>query len=336
MARQGQIRSCLKSYCDTLLFFYLALLSTRQPGNLLEVGIGGSSFALAEVSTMSNRALHLVDTDRDGLHQVTGCSLFDKHLVKTWCMSSQDLGSKIDDICDLIYCHVDGSKNYHTAKSDLEFCLEHLAPGGLICQDDYGNNKWPTINAVVQELVQQHRAKIVLVGDSSVWITRPDFYSHWMQLIKTDAEMMLLAHFVGMCSAKAVLSVPEDYYFLNAMTTDHVYFDDKDTVMYFDRLLDQYHDGYLTMPYHDQSAPGYFATEIGQRPPYMLCDQTLWDNLRGQDWPTLAPRSRQHIDDLADTIKHEITQQHQIDLYAIDPFHAVFNRKLTKHQGDTA
>lgn len=329
LAQQGQIKPCLKSYCDTLLFFYLAYLASANKGGILEIGMGGSSFVLGEVSRLAQRRLHLVDIDCDGLQQITDSALFDQDLVTAWCMSSDDLPNQASEIGELIYCHVDGSKNYVTAKSDLEFCLEHLAPMGLVCQDDYGNNKWPSITILVHDLVQRGLASIVLIGDSSIWITKPEFHHDWLRLMDQDSEMRLLGHFVGLCSAKTVLCADKDYYFLNAMTTDHVYYDDQASKSYFDQLLELGRADYLRMPYRDQSSPGYFATKVDQLPPYILCQQHTWDHLRGDDWPPLAPQSRQQIDELPGSIKQEITQHHRIDLYAIDPFHSVFHHKKT-------
>lgn len=329
LVAQSIIPPCLKSYSDTLLFFYLGYMASSHPGSFLEIGVGGSSYPLIEISKLTQKRLHLVDTDNHSLERITDCSMLDSNLVTAWCMPSDKLCSK--NIDDLVYCHIDGSKNQVVAKSDLEFCLKHLAPMGLICQDDYGNNKWPTVTALIHDMIQQKLAQIVLIGDSSIWITRPEFHHGWMQCIKQDAEMTLLAHFVNMCSARDILETNEDYYFLNAMTTEHVYFDNRECLDYFDRLLSNHQGNYLDMPYPDQSDPGYFMAMAHQSPPYTLSQQQVWDNLKGLNWPPLAPQSRQHIDNLPENIKHEIAQHHKIDLYSIDPFHAVFDHKKTKH-----
>jgi hypothetical protein len=95
----------------------------------------------------------------------------------------------------LCYCHLDGSKDYKIALNDLQFSTDNLSVNGLICQDDYGNNKWPTVTDAVQDMISAGKLVMLVVGDSSAWLTRPEYYDHWMDQFATTRNLKSWRHF---------------------------------------------------------------------------------------------------------------------------------------------
>lgn len=266
LAHEEKIFTPLKSFSDSLLFYFIGSLSLENQGELLEIGCGGSTYVMYELSSKFNRPLTICDL-RD--------TFINAHLPY---YRNANVSPIIDysntlsqhDISELVYAHVDGDKNYNTTLEDLEYCVAHLATNGIICQDDYGNNKWPSITQAVMKLVTEEKLKIVLVGDSSVWLTIPEYYDYWMNLLSSDREFNILASYVGLQEAEKILGCDPNYYFINTLNyapawVAQVYekyelIKKSCTADELELLenIHQYKDSekYLKMPYYGQSSPG--------------------------------------------------------------------------------
>lgn len=324
------ISPSLKTYSDTLLFYYIGYLAAKHnQGHLLEIGIGGSTYVLYELSQNLNRMVHLVDISQNFLDAVNYNDFYADISVNPLVIPSEKLYNISDQIGNVCYCHIDGSKDYNITKSDLRFCIEQLDQYGIICQDDYGNNKWPSVTDAVKDLVYEGKASVLIVGDSSVWLTKPAAHHYWMQALQSDYEMSILAHFVNLSSAKSHLNVLQDYYFMNSATVECILFQDSLVIDYFNRLCHLDHENYLKMPYSRQSSPGYYAVSNKQDIPYRICLDEVWRSLRGADWPKNTPKTKHDIDKLPAWIIHELTHVHQINLYEIDTLSPIFKKKIS-------
>lgn len=312
LVKQNLIIPALKSFSDTLLFYYIGHLAlTHSKGSLIEIGVGGSTYAMLELSQTNQRPCAMIDMDQQRLQQYTAVEFFADATTQKHAISSLKLYNTA--ITDLAYCHLDGSKDYRIAVNDLEYCAQHLAQNGIICQDDYGNNKWPTITDAVQHMIQTNQLIMLIAGDSSAWLTRPEFRDHWMQLFANDAEFQGLAPFVNLQSSAGLHREPEYFYMQAPPPGSHLPQATQDMLDYYNDLLSLQHQDYLSMPYREQSMPGIqFRTQNR----YVL--QQHWDQLRGNSWPQSAPGTRQQINELPQWIKHELTTMHNIvDLYAV-------------------
>jgi Methyltransferase domain len=298
----------LKSYSDTLLYYYLGQLTINATGcNVSEIGVGGSTIPIAELAKRNNKMFYAVDNDQEKLNQY--CTQYTTQV----CKPSEQLTP--GELGTLGYIHLDGSKNYSIAKQDLEFAVSSLHPMGLICQDDYGNNRVPTIGNLIHDTIKLHDLKMLLVGDSSVWLVKKTAYDTWVEILDKDTEFKLLSKFINI-NHSTILDDPQSYLFMNSRTHDfdiHIGLKpiaDTTTLNYFNYLWQQNSDRYLQMPYT-------FSSQVGSR--YILSNDikkdfhkpmtrvvNLWDSIRGEDWPKKPPTSMEEIAKLPDSIKNEL------------------------------
>lgn len=266
LATKNKSFTPLKSFSDSLLFYFVGSMCLSNDGDILEIGCGGSTYVLYELATKYNRLFTLCDLRE---------SYADMHFPY---YSECNVNAIIDysstltnhEIKPIVYTHVDGDKNYNTTSNDLQFCIDNLAPYGIICQDDYGNNKWPSITQAVANFVQQGKLKIIIVGDSSVWLTKPEYYDYWMDTLANDREFNILMAYLGMQESKKILECDPNYLFINTLNYAPMWRDQiVDNYQYIKglcssdelRLLRDIHAykdkaQFLKMPYPGQSEPG--------------------------------------------------------------------------------
>ena len=272
LASTDKVYTPLKSFSDTLLFYYLGSLALTNDGDLLEIGCGGSTCPLYELSEKSGRLLTICDLNE--LFKNTHLTHYKNANVNPIIDNSKNLINY--EIGPFVYSHVDGDKDFKVTKQDLEYCIDNIAVNGIICQDDYGNNKWPTITHVVDQLVHENKLKFVIIGDSSAWLTTPEYYDYWMNLLSTDREFQVLSWYVGLQQSAETLSCTENYYFINCINigfitgynVDKLYWREKHEIKSScsDAELEALYDihkylfssRYLQMPYRMQSIPGYW------------------------------------------------------------------------------
>ena len=266
LAAQEKIFQALKTFNDTILFYYLGTLALRNKGNIFEVGCGGSTNALYELSDVYGRRLILCDLKEVYLKQ--HLEFYPEIDIKVLLKSSLELTRA--DVGAIVYSHIDGSKHYDLCKPDLDFAIDNIADYGLICQDDYGNNKWPTITNAVNEKVNEGRLKFVLIGDSSAWLTTPEFYDYWMNVLSSDREFNILSTYIGINESSKFLGYHTNYYYINSMKPHQEQyliegktFSQKDIDYLLEletiRLNSKF---YLKMPYSGQSTPGQWISKL--------------------------------------------------------------------------
>jgi len=263
LASADKIFTPLKSFSDSILFYYLGHLALKNDGDLLEIGCGGSTFVLYELSENENRQFHFCDLKQS--FENTHIPYYRNANVNPIIDDSRNIGNY--EIGPFAYSHVDGTKDYKIAKQDLEYSIKNIAVNGLICQDDYGNNKWPTITRCVTELVHEGKLKFVLIGDSSAWLTTPEYYDYWMNLLQNDREFLVLSLYLGVRNSSVNLNSEENYYFINSLNFDNPHwsrlnsniqqiFTEKELTSL--HKIDKYKfaERFLKMPYVMQSVPG--------------------------------------------------------------------------------
>jgi hypothetical protein len=314
LVKNKTIPPSLKSYSDTLLFYYVGYLAAiNNDGDFFEIGAGGSTFPLLELSHVCNRLVNLVDLRKDPLLEYANNSLVTNAKIKIYNINSQTLSNKVE-IKNLAYSHIDGSKNFTHTVHDLQYCLSVMSNNGIICQDDYGNNKWPTVTDAVQSLIHSGELKMIIVGDSSAWVTHPKYYDYWINLLNQNTEFTMLSKLLNVVSSDYLDKFPE-YFYMNAnqnkITNSNLSVDEID---YFNQLLDSNDNIYLQMPYFTQSSPG---VQLQKETRYIITK--LWSILRGNDWPINPPILKEDIDNLPQWIKDEIMNTHNQDLYRPDP-----------------
>jgi hypothetical protein len=323
LANQFKIDCALKSYSDTLLFYYLGYLASKNLGDISEIGVGGSTYALIELANQMNKTFFVFDNDIERVERIKTNSQWPEAKLTIMIEDSEKL-SGYTGIPKFAYGHLDGSKDFNVAMSDLEFYLDHLAVNGLICQDDYGNNKWPTITDAIKQLEYNNKIKIIMVGDSSVWITAPEYYEYWIEILHNDYEFSLLGALCNVVNSRVLNKLPEYFLMQAALCGSNMYLLDnytKEEQDYFNNLLELDLIQYLQMPYHSQSTAGT-ALGISYVYGYMLTNS--YNNYRGHDWPKKVPVTKQDIEALPDQIKDELR-----DIFAVDIFQPALVRNLT-------
>jgi len=314
LATQGKIESALKTFSDTILFYYLGhlALTNDSEGNISEIGVGGSTYPLIELAQLHNKTFYAIDKVQKGLDQCVNTSFWPKAKVEKICVNSKNLDRYHVNKTSFSYSHVDGDKNYNTTLTDIKFYLDNLSINGLICQDDYGNHKWPTVTDAVKELEFQQKIKIIFVGDSSVWFTKPEYYNYWFNLLEQDYEFALLKAVCNICSSLHLGKTPP-YFFMQRLFNFGQPDDYTETQLeYFNTLnvLFCSSNNYLKMPYLSQSTFADFLNTGKKTEEYLLLK--IWDHIKGDDWPQ-RPTTKEEIQQLPDWVKNELEQQHKID-----------------------
>ena len=306
LVSDNKIQPALKTYADSLLFYYIGYLSTlSSSGEFLEIGVGGSTYILTELSELCNRNFNVIDVQADRLSFFSDTSYFTNANNIQHPISSLELQSK--QINSLAYCHIDGNKNYEIARSDLEFCLSNLITNGIICQV-YGNNRWPMVTDVIQEFLHAGRLKILLIGDNSCWITLPEYYDYWLKIFFQDYEFNLLGKFLNITSTTK-------YFYMNSGESNFSKVNNSE-FDYFDLLLTYNLTSYLQSPYIEQNTPGFHFRRAKR---YKL--NSMWNIIQGDSWPE-APVTTEDIDNLPILVKDEIRNLHGIhDLYAQESYY---------------
>jgi hypothetical protein len=255
LVSKKDILPSLKTYADTLLFYYLGELSLKNSqGSLLEIGVGGSTYVLSELANSNNRDFYIIDFDPERLHYYTFEKVFFP-TVKTHklCIDSNEIRNS--NINNLSYIHLDGDKDYSSVMNDLTFAIENLVPMGIICQDDYGNNKWPTITIGV--LNSLDKLSILFIGDSSIWLVRKEDHQLWLSILKNDDEFNVLAKYLNISNSTKSLNHNTEYLFMNFFKNNYSNIDriSKEQYRYYKKIHNN-RKGYLQMPYKIQSEIG--------------------------------------------------------------------------------
>jgi hypothetical protein len=308
LAANNQIEPALKSYSDTVLFYYLGYLATSNTsGDIVELGVGGSTYPLTELAEINGKIFFIIDYHKDRLDHYSDLvpwpnAKLEKIIIDTTKLNSSHITNQLS------YCHIDASKNFKNTISDIEFCLNNLSTNGLICQDDYGNHKWPTITDAVKDLEFRGKIKLILVGDSSAWFTKPEYYEYWMSLLNKDYEYSLLKALCNISDSKHLDKTPA-YFYMNAHCNPCKKDNYSDSELnYFNNLIQLNTPHYLQMPYRDQSKFGKILLSY-----YCLTD--LYDSVKGSDWPKNAPTTKEEIEQLPDWVKLELENFFKIDIY---------------------
>lgn len=313
LVANDQLIPSLKTFSDTVLFYYLGRLACNHAvGNLFEIGAGGSTYPLLELSDDFQKKFILVDINKSVVESLLTQDILQHFAQANISIDHSDSSTLTAVDSELAYCHIDGSKNYHIALHDLELCTANLGKNGLICQDDYGNNKWSTVTDAVHAMIGQGQLQMLAVGDSSAWLTKPEYYNSWINALHADAEFNTLVPFLNLVDSSVQEKYPS-YFFMQSLLTKRPDSVTADVFNYYDQLLDFNSDKYLKMPYAEQSTPGYQF----RRKPNGFALETNWQELRGDSWPKYPPQTREEIDQLPEYIKNELVNLHHInDLYA--------------------
>ena len=314
LVADNAIEPALKTYCDTVLFYYLGCLATSNTsGDIIEIGVGGSTYPLIELAEINDKIFFVVDSNVTNANNYTNLKFWPKAKIEKYIIDSKHLNSS-HITNQLSYCHIDGDKNFENTISDIEFCLNNLSSNGLICQDDYGNHKWPTVTDAVKDLEFQGKIKLILVGDSSVWFTKPEYYEFWISMLDNDYEYSLLSTVCNISKSDKLGKTPS-YFWMNSL----VNFSRKDNYAqseldYFEELVQLDTSKYLQMPYRKQSKFGIFLSRDVNK--FYLTK--IYMEIKGPDWPDYTPGTRQEIEQLPEWIKTEIKTMFKIDPYQID------------------
>jgi hypothetical protein len=319
---KSSISPALKSFNDTLLFYYLGYLAIKNTqADILEIGIGGSTYPLRELSANLDCILYVNDIDPGRLDRYCN-SVNGINDTKTKKVLKSSTALTSSDVTPLGYVHIDGDKKYSITLNDLKFSYANLSPMGLICQDDYGNNKWPTVTNAVNAMVDRNEFEILFVGDSSAWLTRKDDHAAWISLLNQDFEFGLLKELLSIHSSSEVLAFTPTYFFMNSclysttMLSASVDTSKLDTkIPYYNKLIGYSKNLYLKMPYVEQSMTGRTIITSPDQINIVYNITTIWDKIKGPSWPNSAPITEDDIVNLPDWIKIEITDILNLDLF---------------------
>jgi Methyltransferase domain len=158
-----------------------------------EIGVWKGDFSRVLLDHVQPKELHLIDPwrffddpdhagsfyggavakgqgDMDAIYESV-VARFDREIncgvVRVHREMSVDAATAFDD-ASFDWVYVDGDHTYDAVKSDLELYRPKVKPGGLICGDDYGSDRWPGVARAVDENVKS-------AAVDTVWIEPPEF-----------------------------------------------------------------------------------------------------------------------------------------------------------------
>ena len=169
----------LKTYADSILFYEFG--RSAPQGKLFEIGVGGSTYLMLQLAEDLDVPFYLCDVDQSKIDE------YMKWQHHWHCAEIHILNEDSDEIElneKFVYLHLDGSHTYNKTINSINWSINHLKENGLICIDDYGNNKHPEVTRATHDLIQQNIVKMIMVGDSSCWVTTPEYYEHWLNVIE--------------------------------------------------------------------------------------------------------------------------------------------------------
>lgn len=242
----------LKTWSDTLLFYLLGMVASEVcDGDIMEIGVGGSTYPLCEIAMKQSKNMHLVDNEDlhridDFIHERWAGDHIKKYRINSTALSC----SSIPTTC---YVHIDGGKRYSVTMSDIKLSSKILGSMGLICQDDYSNSRWPEVTFAVHDALHQGCLRMLIVGDSSAWLCRSEDHSKWCQIIKTHHEISMLSGLVNLVHRTSEEN-PNGWFFMNGVIAKQHRVVAND---YHARIsLHGFSEKYLILPYPQQSRPG--------------------------------------------------------------------------------
>lgn len=238
----------LKTFTDTLFFYYLAHKASQlATGNYVEIGTGGSTHVLQDAAA-DHRAFTLIDKDPERVEQVL--SKWPEKRTATSVIIQSSKTVRPEQLGTHCFAHIDGDKAYGVTRADMALMLATLGEGGIICQDDYGNNKWPEVTRSVYEFVHSGELRLLMVGDSSAYLVRPKDHDRWWDALESCAEFSVLRWMVSVHEA------PGKYYYQNSGRPHATDVDINEWKGYIKRVAMfklRYGGSYLKMPYPEQS-----------------------------------------------------------------------------------
>ena len=238
----------LKTFTDTLFFYYLARRVTRVVGgDLIEIGVGGSTHVLQDVA-QDHGTFTLIDNDPGLTDQALGRWPEQRQATRVIMQDSETV--RPEQLGTHCFAHIDGNKRYEVTRADMELMLATMSEGGIICQDDYGNNKWPEVTRSVHEFVSSGKLRLLMVGDSSAYLVRPADHDKWRKALDSCAEFSVLRWMASVHEASG------GYYYQNSLDPHATDVDLNEWRGYIKRVTMfkiQHGAHYLKMPYPEQS-----------------------------------------------------------------------------------
>ena len=170
------------------------VLDAEIPGELVEIGCweGRSTVGLAVISASLGRALHAVDwwlgnVDEGNDHPSVMAarsrdvySIF-KHNVAPYPhvkIHRQEGGQFLKDLCPagepaIAFVHLDAGHTYGATKALIDLAIPRLAPGAIICGDDFVNAHIgrSDLGGGVERAVRESFG-MDFVADGNLWVSR--------------------------------------------------------------------------------------------------------------------------------------------------------------------
>lgn len=166
-------------------------------GDILEIGsYHGKSTAVLSLYLREGELLHVCDafkndttdaySNKPSMSDVTNTiSLLNdddvQSKIRFYNCLSRDL--VLDDQLVLKFIHIDGGHNYNEVINDLEISNAHLAIGGIIAIDDYGNRFWPEVQSAVDDYLKR-APELTIFAD----LNRFRSYGRKLYLIKKSSR----------------------------------------------------------------------------------------------------------------------------------------------------
>jgi Methyltransferase domain len=134
-------------------------------GDLLEIGVlNGKSATLIALYARAHEKLVLVDPAlrREAVAAVESIHANNNVHVRDFSQNLRRHPEMADRHGCFRWIHIDGEHSGPAVRNDLEIAVELVAPGGIICLDDFFTPAYPQITAAVFEFLASRRGRLQL------------------------------------------------------------------------------------------------------------------------------------------------------------------------------
>jgi hypothetical protein len=176
---RSQFEQIAGSFWDGAVVTWDILLSRQAvlgiEGEALEIGVlNGKSATLIALHTRAHETFVLVDPAlrREAIDAVEGIHPSNNLYIRDFSQNLREHEALVRRHGCFRWIHIDGEHSGPAVRNDLAIGAALIAPGGIICLDDFFTPAYPQITAAVFEFLASHRRRfqLFLVGYNKGYI----------------------------------------------------------------------------------------------------------------------------------------------------------------------
>jgi predicted O-methyltransferase YrrM len=162
-------------------------------GDVLEIGVlKGKSATLIALHTRPHETFVLIDPAlrREAVDAVESIHAANNLYLRDLSQNLRTHQALISRYRRFRWLHIDGEHSGPAVRNDLEIAAALVAPGGIICLDDFFTPAYPQITAAVFEFLasRRERLQLVLIGYNKGYICRCEDAAGNLSFLRDEAQ----------------------------------------------------------------------------------------------------------------------------------------------------